>query len=140
MTIYAKFIASRLRARALRREVMTKLLHYLNRLRKKRQQKRRMSRPRRKYKESSWWQMLQDPAVRDISTPEGKLFRRRFRVPFPLFEKLMLHAQELGFVKQPVDAKFRRGIPLELHILGVLRVLGGNSCRRRRRGGRSRRW
>lgn len=72
--------------------------------------------------------MLQDPFVRDPSTHQGKIFRRRFRVPFPAYEHLLGKALELGFQQLPVSAAGIEGVPLELQILRVLRVLGRGTC------------
>jgi hypothetical protein len=72
--------------------------------------------------------MLQDPRIKDPKSDEGKLFRRRFRVPFPIFERLTQIAVELGFPLRPRGANGRRGVPLELKVLGVLRVLGRGTC------------
>jgi hypothetical protein len=39
------------------------------------------------YKASIWWQnYVMDDTVRDPTSVNGKKFRRRFRVPYPLFE------------------------------------------------------
>ena len=45
-------------------------------------------------------------------------------MPFQLFEQLLAMAEELGYKRQPVNCAGRKGIPLELKVLGVLRVLG----------------
>ena len=34
---------------------------------------------------TEWGRLLTDPSTRDISTKQGRLFRRRFRIPFPFF-------------------------------------------------------
>lgn len=83
---------------------------------------------RRCYLDSPWWRMLQDQQVRDPSTYQGKTFRRRFRVPFPVYEDLLGKALELGFPRVPISAVGIKGVPLELQVLGVLRVLGRGTC------------
>lgn len=37
-------------------------------------------------------------------------------------------AEDLGFEKRPVDCCGRAGVPLELKLLGVLRLLGRGTC------------
>lgn len=72
--------------------------------------------------------MLADPRIKDPTTPQGKKLRCRFRVPFPVFTRLLEMAQVLGFAMQPVDCCGQKGLPLELKVLGVLRVLGRATC------------
>ena len=83
---------------------------------------------RRDYFDSSWWKVVTDPLVANPTSAPGKLFRRRFRVPYPVFQDLMEMAQQLGFPKLPISAAKVEGIPLELQVLGVLRVLGRGTC------------
>ena len=71
---------------------------------------------------------INDATTRYPRSHRGRLFRRRFRVPFPIFEQLMEMAQEMGFERRPKSAANVEGIPLELQILGVLRVLGRGTC------------
>ena len=48
---------------------------------------RRNSKPRPDYRNAPWAKLLvENIAIRDPDTSEGQLFRRRFRVPFPIFE------------------------------------------------------
>ena len=35
------------------------------------------------YEETTWGQLIQDPEIKNSQSKVGKLFRRRFRVPFP---------------------------------------------------------
>ena len=69
--------------------------------------------------------MINDPAVQDPTRVFGKLFRRRFRVPFPLFREFVDMTISLGFEESPANVN---GVPIELHVLGVLRVLGRGTC------------
>ena len=55
------------------------------------------------YSESIWMKMLADQSVADPTSALGKKFRKRFRVPYPVFIELMTMAEELGFEKRPVD-------------------------------------
>jgi len=43
---------------------------------------------------SNWAALILHPDVRDPSTKLAKLFRRRFRVPFPIFEGIILRRCE----------------------------------------------
>ena len=36
------------------------------------------------YEDSAWARFLKRPGVKDPGTKDGKLFRRRFRVPYPV--------------------------------------------------------
>jgi len=75
-----------------------------------------------------WFQRINDPEVEDPNSATAKKFRTRFRVPFPLFRLLLQIAQDLGFELRPKSACNIPGIPLELKMLGVLRVLGRGTC------------
>ena len=79
---------------------------------------------RKDYRTSTWWEMIHDPYVEDPTSHVGKKFRLRFRVPFPVFRKLLEMAQTLGFDERPKSAAGVEGIPLEIQVLSVLRVLG----------------
>ena len=106
-------------------------------LRLKKRRKRRNRKPRQvyerlDYRQSTWWKFLQRPTIRDATHRDGKLFRLRFRVPYLLFEKLLwlcsLGPLADSFKQKKCDATGRPSIPLELKLLGVLRVLGRASC------------
>ena len=36
-----------------------------------------------------WGVMLRDPHLQDISSPERNIFMRRFRMPYPIYERLL---------------------------------------------------
>jgi hypothetical protein len=72
--------------------------------------------------------MINDPEVQDPSTEMGKKFRLRFRVPFPVFRELLDLTLKLGFQARPQNAAKTAGVPLEIQVLGVLRVLGRGCC------------
>ena len=89
------------------------------------------------WNQSTWGKMLLDPKIRLVSTREGRLFRRRFRIPYALFRRIvtMCHDRDLFPFKgkildggERVDRANRPVIPLELKILGVLRILGRGWC------------
>ena len=63
--------------------------------------------------------MLESPAVKDPLSREGKYFRRRFRVPYPIFERLLSLVREMKWYGES-----HRSIRLELKMLAVLRRLG----------------
>lgn len=42
------------------------------------------------YYDSSWFKLISNPATRDPTTIQGKMFRKRFRVPFFLFLELLV--------------------------------------------------
>ena len=88
--------------------------------------KRRRSRIFRDYKTSSWYELLRDKKeeLLDETTAAAKTFRRRNRVPYVVFERLLVMAVECGFQLQPTDCAGRPGVPLSLHLMGVLRFLG----------------
>ena len=51
---------------------------------------RRNSKRRPDYQNSPWAKLLRESdAIRDPETVEGGLFRRRFRVPYPIFEVIV---------------------------------------------------
>jgi Plant transposon protein len=91
--------------------------------------KHRRSEERPDYAQSCWGRMLDNPRTQDPSDAKGgKLFRLRFRVPFPLFECLVQMTRVNAWFSERKDAAGRSAAPLELKILGVLRVLGRGYC------------
>ena len=84
---------------------------------------------RNKYKDSVWARMLQDNAD-ELATPgseAAKTFRSRFRVPYPIFLKLLEMTNE-WHDETKSDAAGRASIPTALKLLGVLRILGRATC------------
>ncbi|KAJ1466504.1 hypothetical protein T484DRAFT_1861512 [Baffinella frigidus] len=77
--------------------------------------------------DTKWGKMLANDAVKDPRSKLGRLFRRRFRVPHPVFLKLAAEARE-RFASGTPDTVGRVGLPLEAKILGWLRTLGRASC------------
>ena len=45
--------------------------------------------PRGNYKETIWWKMIHTEEVKDPTSKVGKLFRKRLRIPFPVFTQIM---------------------------------------------------
>jgi len=78
---------------------------------------------------SQFWQsecgkLLQHPNINYPRTTEGKRFRRRFRLPYPLFQYLV----EICIRYNIFDLTNASPIPIELKILACLRILGRNNC------------
>ena len=49
--------------------------------------------PRPDYMDSIWGRMLQDPTLRDHDSRAAKLFRRRFRVPFHMYQWIIMQCK-----------------------------------------------
>jgi hypothetical protein len=101
-----------------------------DRLRKKPRKKetapRRME-PVPNYSLSIWSKMLRDPALKSPGSKLARKFRRRFRVPYPLF---LLLLEELksdtdgGWDNKDATGLEGRKVPLEIKLLAALRALG----------------
>lgn len=79
------------------------------------------------YSQSVWAKMLKDPSIKEPTSKTAKKFRRRFRVPFPLFELLVAELRDdVTGAWDQVDATrlASRRVPLELKVLSALRALG----------------
>ena len=74
---------------------------------------------------SPWGILISNPVVEDPKSKEGKSFRRRFRVPFPLFKEILL---PLCIEHQIFNHNRRSRIPVEAKLLSSLRILGRDSC------------
>ena len=75
-----------------------------------------------------WLRAIRDERVRDPATREGKEFRRKFRVPFPVFEKIISMCRETNdpnFNYSEILVTNEPSIPLELKVMSVLRILAG---------------
>lgn len=81
------------------------------------------------YEKSTWGLMLSNPRSQDPTDRKGgQLFRRRFRVPFPVFLAIVKMTRENNWFSEGEDAVSIKAAPLELKILAVLRVLGRGYC------------
>lgn len=89
------------------------------------------------WKFSTWSRILIDPSYRDPIHYNGKTFRRRFRVPFVIFEKILSLCEsaksfedetKLLFAKAEIDCCGQETVPISLLILGCLRILGRGMC------------
>jgi hypothetical protein len=91
--------------------------------------KKRNRQPRPDYTQMSWWRLIRHPDIRDVNSRQHKYFRRRFRLPYALFEIIINMCYERNWF--PVHTRGEDGAmpkknaaPLELKVLGVLRLLG----------------
>lgn len=81
------------------------------------------------YDQSTWGLMLANPRSQDPSDKKGgQLFRRRFRVPFSVYLEVLAMTRTSGWFTEGRDAIGLMAAPLELKVLGVLRVLGRGYC------------
>ena len=75
------------------------------------------------YWKTPWGVMLRHPDINNPTTKLGRLFRRRFRVPFPIFDEILVRrCREKNIFDIKSDKCVR--IPLEFKILIALRILG----------------
>ena len=77
------------------------------------------------YSKTKWGLLISDPNTRVASTHKGKLFRRRFRVPFPLFEEVLL---EICHEHKIFGHGRNSRIPISIKLMTGLRILGRGSC------------
>ena len=78
------------------------------------------------YMASTWGRMLQSNRINDRKG--GKLFRRRFRVLYPINLQIFDITRASGLFTESPDAAGNPAAPLDLKILSVLRVLGRGYC------------
>jgi Plant transposon protein len=78
------------------------------------------------YTKTTWGLLIRNPLVKSRDNQLGKTFRRRFRVPFQLFEILVKICSDNNIfeIKNPSRVK----IPIEIKLLCCLRVLGRDDC------------
>lgn len=95
-------------------------------LRAKKVKRRMPRRPkfRRDPKTSDWYKWLFDTNSSDPEKFEGKRFRRKFRVPPAEILDLVDLIREDGRWSEACDASGERSIPLEILVMGGVRVLG----------------
>ena len=78
------------------------------------------------YQLTNWGRLISDPLVNDPTHLKGKIFRRRFRVPFCLFKFIVSCCKEKNVFE--VKDEVRSVIPIEIKVLICLRVLGRDKC------------
>lgn len=71
--------------------------------------KHRNTGTRMDYKASVWWQMLERSNCANFDHRDGKYFRRRFRVPFPVFKAMLNLCRENKWYPE-----CHRSVPLEV--------------------------
>jgi len=80
---------------------------------------------------TEWGRLLTDPTTRDITTKQGRLFRRRFRLPFPFFIDWLVPAcREHNIFEVPSNKNGeprKEQIPLETKIMVSQRILARGS-------------
>lgn len=77
------------------------------------------------YKLTGWGQLLEHPLLLDPESRQYKMFRQRFRLPPPLFFRLVKKCKELNvfdYIYETVK------IPLEIKVLICLRILARDHC------------
>ena len=116
--------------------IIKKYLDALNDEEEGRERKRRNTGPRPggsnatgrpRYWESVWGRMLREPALQVVESPARKVFRRRFRVPYPIFVRLVQWAKG-WHERSKYDCCHRERCPTELKVLGYLRMVGRSAC------------
>ena len=94
---------------------------------------RKNRRPRDSVKDprnSYWFREYADPnpehlaELLDPETPRAKLFRRRFRLPYVVYQEILRYVRDKKWFSEGTDAFKRPCAPLELKMLGYLRVIG----------------
>ena len=78
------------------------------------------------YEATPWGILLQNPDIGDPLTQVGKRFRRRFRIPHPLFRQIVEECESINLFETEVPKLVR--IPLKFKELMCLRVLGRGNC------------
>jgi hypothetical protein len=76
--------------------------------------------------ETTWGEWILDPAVNDPSSFEGKQFRLKFRVPFPLFEHIVSLCNDCNLFNVRFPLMVR--VDTEFKVLIALRILGRGNC------------
>ena len=84
--------------------------------------------PKKDPKLSMWWEYVLGGTWADMTGRDGKAFRQRFRVTHEFFLNLVVRAKELFPNHAKRDAVGKKPAPIELKVLGVLRVLGRGVC------------
>ena len=107
----------------LEEEIVIELLQLQNDdLKPTKKRKRNITEPN--FWESQWGLLITNKNVRYPQSKEGKLFRRRFRLPYPLFQYLASLCKEFNIF----DSIYTTRIPIEAKLLGCLRILGRDAC------------
>lgn len=73
---------------------------------------------------SSWGKLLKSSDVEDPNSYAGRMFRRRFRLPFRLFQHLVEACKAGEVFGGDFNAANEASVPVEIKVLGALRTLG----------------
>jgi hypothetical protein len=65
------------------------------------------------FEESYWHEMLSNPLIADPNSRAGKKFRRRFRLPFPLFNQLVEICEDLNVFETKYATNYFYGAIIE---------------------------
>ena len=75
------------------------------------------------FKHSKWGRDILDPRINNARSKEGKAFRRNFRLPFPVFSKVLVpECDRLNVFEVSNLARVR--VPTEIKVMICLRILG----------------
>jgi hypothetical protein len=75
------------------------------------------------FTDTKWGRDICDPRIVDAKSKQGKKFRRNFRVPFPVFDKVLVpECNRLNVFE--VHSLSRVRVPTEIKVLICLRILG----------------
>jgi len=102
-------------------EEITEVVNALSRKGVLEERRKRMRQKTPSMRDTIWGQMLADPHLRDPNSKQARKFRRRFRVPYPLFEEVLV---PLCNETNVFEIKKNSIIPVEYRVLVVLRILG----------------
>jgi hypothetical protein len=78
------------------------------------------------YSQTEWGQLIRDPEVKNPYSKKGKLFRRRFRVPYCLFAWICTKCKEHNVFEVKREASVE--IPTTIKVAISLRMLGRAEC------------
>jgi len=84
----------------------------------------RNSYARMRFSDTTWGKMIMDETIENPRSRTAKKFRRRFRLPYPLFKKLV----EIVDDKNIFHMKYVSKIPTAARVLACLRILGRDTC------------
>ena len=110
--------------RKIEEEIIMDLMQFENEYENGNRKKRIRKSFRMDFWETMQGQTLSNPRVKNPKSAEGKKFRRRFRVPYPLFVYLTSVCKEFNVF----DTVYTSTIPFEAKVLGCLRILGRDFC------------
>ena len=74
--------------------------------------------------ESGWGVLILSEAIKDPTSYEARMFRKRFRLPHPLFLKFVDECKKANIFEEAYSTK----IAVEFKVLIGLRILGRDNC------------